>query len=263
MLVENLPVGVALVDVSGRTLVSNPAFRRYRPDGLLPSETSGDLDLWIAYDDEGRLLPKSEFPGARAKRGETVTGVEFLHRSPYGAENWVRVSAAPLRAGDGQVASVLTVIVDIDEIKRSEEHQRLLTNELNHRVKNTLATVQSIAAQTLRNAGTAAEARDAFEGRLLALSRAHDVLTRENWEGAELREIATQAVEPYGEGHEGQIRLVGPRVRLPPRMALSLAMVLQELATNAAKYGALSDPTGEIAITWTIQGETPARLRLR
>jgi two-component sensor histidine kinase len=132
-----------------------------------------------------------------------------------------------------------------------------------HRVKNTLATVQSIAAQTLRNAGTAAEARDAFEGRLLALSRAHDVLTRENWEGAELREIATQAVEPYGEGHEGQIRLVGPRVRLPPRMALSLAMVLQELATNAAKYGALSDPTGEIAITWTIQGETPARLRLR
>ena len=114
-------------------------------------------------------------------------------------------------------------------------------------MKNTLATVQSIANQSLRNATTAAQARGDIEGRLIALSRAHDVLTREGWEGANLREIVAQAIEPFGQ----RFVVAGPDLRLLPRMALALAMALQELATNAVKYGALSNETGEVEIAWT------------
>ncbi|WP_114946136.1 HWE histidine kinase domain-containing protein [Microvirga calopogonii] len=262
-LIENLLVGVALVDIQGTTVLSNPAFRRYRPDGVIPSRLPDDREQWIAHDDQGCPLPKSQYPSARALRGELVTGIEFLHRLPDGQESWTRVSGIPIRDSDGRVSGALAVIVDIDDIKRSEEHQRLLINELNHRVKNTLATVQSIARQTLRNAPTMEDAKTALEGRLLALSRAHDVLTSENWEGAELREIAAQAVEPYSNRSEDRLHLNGPKVRLSPRMALAVAMMLQELATNAVKYGALSSAKGEIRMSWRLDGGTPGRLRFR
>jgi two-component sensor histidine kinase len=158
----------------------------------------------------------------------------------------------------GRVLGVSVIFRDITERKRWEEHQQLLINELNHRVKNTLATVQSIASQTLRNTGTAAEAKEAIEGRLIALSRAHDVLTREHWEGADLYEIVEQAVAPYSNRSEDRLHLSGPRARVSPRMALALAMALQELATNAVKYGALSTATGAIRITWEVDGTAPA-----
>ncbi|WP_262029263.1 HWE histidine kinase domain-containing protein [Microvirga sp. Mcv34] len=262
-LIENLPVGVALVDTQGTTVLSNPAFRRYRPDGVIPSRVPDDREEWIAHDDHGSQLPKNRYPSARALQGEQVTGIEFLHRLPDGQESWTRVSGIPIHDSAGHVSGALAVIVDIDDIKRSEEHQRLLINELNHRVKNTLATVQSIARQTLRNAPTMNDAKTALEGRLLALSRAHDVLTLENWEGAELREIAAQAVEPYSNRGEDRLHVNGPKVRLPPRMALAVAMVLQELATNAVKYGALSNATGEIRMSWRVEGRAPGRLRFR
>jgi two-component sensor histidine kinase len=158
---------------------------------------------------------------------------------------------------------VLGVLLDISERKRAEERQQLLVNELNHRVKNTLATVQSIASQTLRNARTPQEAQRSFESRLIALSRAHDVLTREKWQGASLYEVVAQALEPYSDGGEDRLHLSGPHVRLTPRMALALAMAMQELATNAVKYGALSNAQGEIAIGWTVEDGAPAMLHLR
>nr|WP_244510554.1 HWE histidine kinase domain-containing protein [Microvirga guangxiensis] len=261
-LIENLPVGVAFIEPQGTTVLANPAFRRYRPDGIIPSMLPDEGEEWIAHDDQGGRVPRSQYPAARALRGELVMGIEFLHRSRDGQESWTRLSGIPLRDPNGQVAGALAVIVDIDDIKRSEEHQRLLINELNHRVKNTLATVQSIAGQTLRNAPTMEEAKAALEGRLLALSRAHDVLTQENWEGAELHEIAAQAVEPYSSCGEYRLHLNGPKVRLLPHTALALAMMLQELATNAVKYGALSNATGEVKITWRVDDGDPPHLYL-
>jgi two-component sensor histidine kinase len=140
----------------------------------------------------------------------------------------------------------------------------LLINELNHRVKNTLATVQSISAQTLRTADNKEEAREALEMRLLALSRAHDVLTRESWEGADLIEVISRALEPYQVLGERRFDITGPHVRLTPRMSLALAMALHELATNAVKYGALSNKAGTVEVSWTMQnGAAPPRLRLR
>jgi PAS domain S-box-containing protein len=154
------------------------------------------------------------------------------------------------------------IIVDITDRKKAEEHRELLIHELNHRVKNTLATVQSIASQTLRNADTKEEARSAMESRLLALSRAHDVLTRENWEGAGLLEIVRKAMAPYRHEREARIHMEGPDVRLSPRMALAIAMALQELATNAVKYGALSNAAGEVRIAWSVRDGSEKRLHL-
>jgi len=168
---------------------------------------------------------------------------------------WVNGRGEYIRDENGILLQSRGVILDITERKRWEEHQQLLINELNHRVKNTLATVQSVASQTLRNAETTESARVALEARLFALSRAHDVLTRENWESASLHEIISEAIAPYRHEREDRLKTSGPDVRLPPRMALAIAMALQELATNAVKYGALSNASGEVEICWSVTDE--------
>jgi PAS domain S-box-containing protein len=188
---------------------------------------------------------------------------EVRVRDRHGDVRWLRCECVPRFDDTQRFLGYTGCNVDITEAKVAEERRDLLIHELNHRVKNTLATVQSIAAQTLRNTGTAAEAKEAIEGRLIALSRAHDVLTRESWEGADLYEIAAQAVAPYASQGENRLHLNGARVRVPPRMALALAMALQELATNAVKYGALSNDTGAISLTWHVEQGEPARLQLR
>lgn len=168
---------------------------------------------------------------------------------------WVNGLGEYVRDDQGHPVRSRGVVMDITERKRWEEHQQLLINELNHRVKNTLATVQSVASQTLRNAETTEAARAALESRLFALSRAHDVLTRENWEGASLSEIVAEAIAPYRHERDNRLTAVGPDIRLSPRTALAIAMALQELATNAVKYGALSNASGTVAVHWSVREE--------
>ena len=183
-------------------------------------------------------------------RGERHFEVEYRYLWPDGSVRWLLTRAEIRLAEDGSPSGAVGVILDVTDAKHAQEQQNLLIHELNHRVKNTLATVQSIAAQTLRNAASPSAAREGIEGRLMALARAHDVLTRENWEGAELREVVATVVEPYSGRGQDRLRIEGPPVRMTPRMALALAMALQELATNAVKYGALSNQTGRIRIAW-------------
>lgn len=136
-------------------------------------------------------------------------------------------------------------------INRANEHRELLINELNHRVKNTLANVQSLAAQTLRRAASTSQAQAALEGRIMALSSAHNVLTQENWEGADLRAILLDGLQPFVVDWD-RVRLDGPDVRLNPRISLTLALIVHELATNAVKYGALSTAEGKIDVLWSM-----------
>jgi two-component sensor histidine kinase len=164
-----------------------------------------------------------------------------------------------MRDEGGTLRRVVGAILDVTERKRFEEHLRLLIDELNHRVKNTLATVQSIAAQTLRSSGSDAEARDAFEARLIALSSAHNVLTRRNWEGATLPDIVQVALAPHRVGRADRIETCGPDLWVEPRAALALAMALHELATNAAKYGALSNREGTVEVTWRVEPDREGR----
>jgi PAS domain S-box-containing protein len=139
---------------------------------------------------------------------------------------------------------------DLTELKKAEERQRLLVNELNHRVKNSLATVQSIANQTLRGASDLQLARDAIDQRICSLARAHDLLTARNWAGVDLSEVVARVLEPFAAERFG---VQGQPVELAPQQALILSMALHELATNAAKYGALSTPEGRVDLDWRIQ----------
>lgn len=180
----------------------------------------------------------------------------YLHKT--GHTLWVELSASRVVDGAGRVAYGIQVVHDVTARKRWEQQQRLLINELNHRVKNTLATVQSIVAQTTRSEGSAAEMRASIEGRLMALSQAHDVLTREHWESAELHDIVARATAPFRAAGEGRFRIQGPSIRVSPRQALALSMALHELATNAGKYGALTCADGSVAISWSVApGEVP------
>ena len=209
---------------------------------------------------------------ALARLSEILGNVVFLER-PFHPGTLVSVARSALRGRRRQYEARARLEdlhqgeerlrAGLDNEKRAAEHQRLLIDELNHRVKNTLATVQSISAQTLRTAETKEDARDALERRLLALSRAHDVLTRESWDGADLVEVVEKALEPYQISGESRFYIKGPHVRVTPRMSLALAMALHELATNAVKYGALSNKTGTIEVSWKVRnGAMPPQLTL-
>jgi PAS domain S-box-containing protein len=194
--------------------------------------------------------------------------LEKRYLGPDGEIIWIDLTVSLVCKPDGTPDYFVSIIEDIaarkqaqTEQQRFQSQQRLLINELNHRVKNTLATVQSMAAQTLRTEPNPVQAYGKFEARLMGLAEVHDVLTRESWHGADLKEVAERAMRPFAGASDRMIRIEGPQVWLAPGAALTLALVFHELATNAVKYGALSQHGGEVALAWTFDpGE--ARLKL-
>lgn len=167
---------------------------------------------------------------------------------------WYCSSLAPSLSGGGGLrpGSVMIELLDITERRRAEDTQRLLIGELNHRVKNTLATVQAIASQGFRHARSEKEFQDAFTGRLQALSRAHSMLSATTWERARLRRLIADQVA-IGAVSEDRLLLSGPDVDLPPELALRFSLIFHELATNAHKYGALSNTTGTVHLVWRLE----------
>ena len=146
----------------------------------------------------------------------------------------------------------LAMIRDVTEQKRLSNQLRLMVNELNHRVKNTLATVQGIAVQSLRDTEPLTNARESFMRRLFAFAKTHDVLTAGNWNGADLDDVASAAVNFLQNNARTRIQMDGPSIWLRPRAAFVLSLVLNELATNALKYGALSDEAGCVRFAWRV-----------
>jgi PAS domain S-box-containing protein len=179
---------------------------------------------------------------------------DIEHRVQYrdGRYRWARSRAFPRYNDKGEICLWYGTTEDIDERRRAEEHQRLLINELNHRVKNTLATVQAIAFQTLKGDIPLEEARRRFEARLMALSRAHNLLTEQNWGGAPLDRVVRDST-----GHlpHDRFEVEGEPFWLGPRAALALALAFHELSTNAVKYGALSGEHGKVRISWAVEGQ--------
>ena len=167
-------------------------------------------------------------------------------------ERFVDFVYQPIRDEDGTIAQVFVQGSDVTERVRAENHQRLLINELNHRVKNTLAAVQSIVTQTLRHAADPGDASRAITARIMALSGAHNVLTRESWDGADLRTLVETAIHPFQGPGPDAFQLSGPDMRVGPYAAISISLALHELATNAVKYGALSTPAGRVRIGWSV-----------
>lgn len=165
----------------------------------------------------------------------------------------------PIRNAAGDITGIFIEGQDVTERVRGEQHLRLVVNELNHRVKNTLAMIQAIAAQTFRNAEDLPNAQVSFSSRIMALARANDLLTGENWEGASLYDIIGGVSVVHAGNQPDRFVAKGPLVRLSPKVALSLSMAAHELATNAVKYGALSNDTGRVDVNWTVQD---GRLRI-
>lgn len=203
-----------------------------------------------------KLLHPDDAPIAAAAVQRAITeggdyAAEYRHRKPEGFA-WIAARGRVTFDKKGQPTGMLGVVQDITDRRRWEEHQRLLINELNHRVKNTLAIVQGVAQQSFRTGTPVVEARAAFEGRLAALSAAHNVLTRQSWEHAQFREIVESAVAPFRRAGDERISVAGPDTRLQPKTAVALAMALHELATNAVKYGALSNEVGRVLLKWRI-----------
>jgi len=189
--------------------------------------------------------------------------VEICVQWPDSTTHWIEVRGRPVMRASG-LPTVVGLVQEITERRTAADRQRMLLRELNHRVKNSLATVQSIALLTRRSTA-ADQAWEAFEERLVGLAKTHDLLTASDWRGAWLDEALASELKPYQNAAHTRIMTEGPRIRLRPRATLTLCMCFHELATNAAKYGALSTDVGRVQVEWSITpaaGSTPPMLVL-
>jgi two-component sensor histidine kinase len=174
---------------------------------------------------------------------------------------WRNIAITSLIGGILLLTGLTFAVRMATTIARGEMLHDLLIEELNHRVKNTLALMQAIAVQTFRSASR--DERTKFEGRLGALAEAHNLLSQEKWQGSELKDVVTRVLQPFLLTSPERIRMTGPSVPMSPRLAVVLSMIVHEVATNAAKYGALSNDTGRVMLEWEVIPDTPKpRLRL-
>jgi PAS domain S-box-containing protein len=257
-LLEAMPAAVYTTDAEGRINFYNRAAVELA--GRTPAK--GDLwcVTWRLLNPDGTPLPHDQCPLAIALReNRPVRGMEAIAERPDGSRIPFIPYPTPLHDAEGNLVGAINMLVDISERKIAENRQKVLIDELNHRVKNTLATVQSIAAQTARSAVSAEDHYRRLEARLLALSRAHDLLTKRHWVDAPLDDIIREVLQPLSGGRSGRIDFAGEPIKVSTRVALNLTMVLNELATNAAKYGAMSGEGGHVSLGWRIHAaeETP------
>lgn len=258
-LLETAPDAMVIADAAERIVLVNQAavrmfgYERYEMIGhhidmLMPPAAHG-----VHRERFGRFIAE-----ARPKRMGDEQDLFGRHKS--GAEIPIETNLSLLAGPEGWLVS--STLRDVSRRKEGEARQTLLIRELNHRVKNTLASVQAIVAQTLKTAATPRAFADAVMARLTALSQSHDVLTRSDWSGAEVRDIVAEQLSPYESGDRDRFHIEGPGVKLHPNRAVTLGMTLGELATNAAKYGALSVDSGSVTVRWS-RLDTPEGVRLR
>ncbi|WP_363352432.1 HWE histidine kinase domain-containing protein [Methylocystis echinoides] len=259
-LLQALPAAVYTTDAEGRITFFNEAAVEFA--GRRPEIGEFWCVTWRLHSADGAPLPHDECPMAIALRqNRPIRGVEAIAERPDGSRRWFAPYPTPLRDSTGRLVGAINMLVDITERKQAEAQQKLLIDELNHRVKNTLATVQSLVAQTARGAGSVDEFRQAVEGRILALSHAHNQLSRRGWVNAEMSQLLRSEFEPYLT--KGNVALSGAPLEISPNLALMLSMAVHELATNAAKYGALASSAGRIEVSWRVEMESGGpRLRL-
>jgi PAS domain S-box-containing protein len=200
---------------------------------------------------DDRKIRDAKVAEAFAKREDLE--VEYRIIRPDGELVWIVVRGRAEYDAEGQPIRAMGVSADITQRKRAEERQRVMIAELNHRVKNTLASVQSIALQTSMSVQSTKDFVLSFDGRVRALVLAHDLLTANSWQGASLADVVERTLAPYAViGDSRRIEVSGPTILVASEAAVTLHMAFHELATNAAKYGALSTPAGRVSVAWTV-----------
>ncbi|MCB9947423.1 MAG: response regulator [Rhodospirillaceae bacterium] len=255
---DNAPVMVRVTEPDGACTFLSQSW--YDATGQTPSTGLGFGWLDAVHPDD-RAQARRTFLAANEKR--EAFQLEYRFRSSDGDYHWAIDSARPRLGGGGEFLGYIGSAIEIDERKRLEEHRKLLIDELNHRVRNTLAIVASIAAQTRRHSESMDDFSTAFEGRIQALAATHTLLAESRWGTSRLDTVIDQQVRPYAQRPDA-VAQSGPALELPPKTALALSLVFHELVTNAAKYGALANASGQVAVGWTLDGDADTRvLRVR
>ena len=246
-IVESSEDAIVSKTLDGRITSWNAGAARifgYGPDEMIGQSIKRVIPAEL-HEEEDQIL-------ARLARGERIDHFETVRVAKDGRRVDVSLAVSPIRDAAGNVRGASKVGRDITERRQVEKTQQLLLQELNHRVKNTLASVQAIVQHTLRSTKDPVAFAASFSGRIQSLSRVHSLLTNTTWKGADLRDLIRDQVM-LGPADETRLTAWGPAVQLEPQMTLHLALMLHELATNSAKYGALSVREGWITISWIVR----------
>ncbi|MDE2579790.1 MAG: PAS domain S-box protein [Hyphomicrobiales bacterium] len=257
-LLDALPCAV-LYAREGKLALANPAAHRmFGPESLeaLPGETGG----LRAFHDNGREVTAAEFPINRILAGDTdVPELECRFIKPAGDSVWMRLQAAPVRGPDGAPAGATMCLFDITAEKLARDQATAMNRELYHRVNNALAIVQGVANMSARGARDIEAFREAFSGRVRALSKTQTLLVRHNWLEVPLVELLQTELD--AEIGDGRVKLDGPDLALKSEVALALGLAVHELKSNATKYGSLSKTGGNVHFAWSAATED-RRVRL-
>ena len=250
-LFDLVPVAVYSCDATGVIL----EFNRRAAELWGRKPASGDTDerfcgSFRMFRPDGSFMPHAECPMAEVLSGKVaaLNDAEVAIERPDGSRIAVIVNIRPLVNPRGELTGAINCFVDITERKQAEQHQAMLSRELQHRTKNLLAVINSIADRSLPNGRPIKEAREAFIARLHALAHANDVLSEAEWIGASLRDVVDRALKAFST----RVSIKGEYIRLSPGSAQGFALVIHELSTNASKYGAFSTANGSVAICWSI-----------
>jgi PAS domain S-box-containing protein len=245
-IVESSEDAIIATDLSGLITSWNRGAQRLY--GYTREEVIGQCATLLLPAD---IVDEEESLLQRIRRGDHVDHFETVRRRKDGTPINVSLSVSPIKNADRKIVGASKIARDITERKRAEQRQTLVFGEMHHRIKNSFAILQAIANQTLPSAS--AEDRAAFVERLHALARAQDLLTLERWNHASLREVVGTALNPFQDAGHDRFRIQGPEIQLKASKALLLGLTIHELATNAGKYGALSNDHGYVWIEWQLR----------
>jgi PAS domain S-box-containing protein len=262
-IVETVPVGIIFAEApDGRVVEANAAVESILRHKVMELPDVAAFGVGQAYREDGSRVTREEHPLIRALAGENRPTLECNYLRGDGIRRWLRVVGAPLRDEAGTITGAVAAVMDIDDIKRAQEHQHLMNRELHHRVKNTLATVQGIANLTARAATDIKAFRQTFADRIVSLSRTHTLLVENSWSLIPLSSLVRLELDPYRTAEHPQVTFEGNDVWLPSDLALALGMAFHELTTNALKFGALSVASGHIHLTWNTTGDDEGKRKL-
>ena len=245
-LFDKAAVGLSELDAAGRFIRFNPMMGRLL--GRAPETASEHTVASVTHPDD---ITETLARFHDAVEGRQSFDIEKRYVRPDGEAVWALSNVTRLVDAEG-TATFFKVTTDMSERKEQDRIRAWLLAELNHRVKNTLTTVQAIARQSMASSSSPEEFQATFDQRLMALSRAHDLLMRETWTSAGLGQIVAETLAPFSLDEEGRIVIGGPEVRLSPTAAVTMTLAFHELATNAARFGALSSAVGRVAVDWSV-----------